>query len=95
MESITYDYGVIDECIALMKNKASEIQNQSDELYSDVKRIMQDWEGSTANAYDAKAQQLNGYLVDSRTNLDNLKTALHTSATDMQARDSRGAAAIG
>lgn len=93
--TITYDYGVIDTCLSMMANKAAEIQNQTDDLASDVKRIMVDWHGSTADAYDALATDLGNDLTQNRENLVNLKNALGQGADDMREQDGRGASAVG
>ncbi|TVT62508.1 WXG100 family type VII secretion target [Amycolatopsis rhizosphaerae] len=88
---IKYDYPVIEECISMMSKKAQEIQQQTDELENDVKRIMQDWQGSTAESYNALANDMKNDLEQNRANLDNLNSALHRAADDMQQQDKRGA----
>jgi WXG100 family type VII secretion target len=88
--TITYDYGVIDECLEMMKKKAQEIQGQADDLADDVKRIMVDWKGTTADAYNSLASDLDQDLVANRENLDNLQKTFHESAQAMQQADSKG-----
>jgi len=93
--TITYDYPVIDECLSMMSKKAQEIQSQADDLESDVKKIMIDWKGSTAEAYNRIANDLQQDLIANRGNLDNLQKTLQASAANMQDADSRGARAVG
>ncbi|MFD2419612.1 WXG100 family type VII secretion target [Amycolatopsis pigmentata] len=93
--TITYDYNVIEECLSMMSKKASDIQSQADELESDVKRIMVDWHGSTADAYNQLASDLDKDLVQNRQNLENLARALQNASENMQQQDSHGAAQIG
>ncbi|SDY07243.1 WXG100 family type VII secretion target [Amycolatopsis xylanica] len=93
--TITYDYNVIDTCLSMMANKASEIQSQTDDLVADVKRIMGEWHGSTADAYEALSTDLSNDLTQNRENLVNLKNALGQGADDMRDQDARGAGAVG
>jgi WXG100 family type VII secretion target len=88
---IKYDYTAIENCISMMSNKAREIQTQTDELENDVKKIMLDWQGSTADAYNSLANDLRNDLIQNRQNLDNLNRALHNSADNMQQQDKRSA----
>jgi WXG100 family type VII secretion target len=88
---IKYDYAVIEECISMMSKKAQEIQTQTDELEIDVKKIMVDWQGSTADAYNSLAGDMRNDLLQNRQNLDNLRQALHNSAENMQQQDKRSA----
>ncbi|GAB3746651.1 hypothetical protein GCM10027598_85150 [Amycolatopsis oliviviridis] len=88
---ITYDYEVIDQCLTMMKNKATEIEGQTTDLENDVKRIMVGWQGTTADAYDAKCQGLRGNLITSREQLDSLRVALQAGAEGMRDQDARGA----
>lgn len=71
-DTITYDYAAIDQCLSMMSKKAQEIQTQTDNLESDVKKIMVDWEGATAQSYDRLANDLRNDLTQNRENLDNL-----------------------
>ncbi|WIX98219.1 WXG100 family type VII secretion target [Amycolatopsis mongoliensis] len=89
--TITYDYGVIEECVSMMLNKANEIENQSGELESDVKRIMVDWKGSTADAYNQLANDLRSDIEANKSNLDNLRKSLEEAAERMQHADASGA----
>ncbi|GHF44813.1 WXG100 family type VII secretion target [Amycolatopsis bartoniae] len=91
---IKYDYPVIEECLSMMSKKAQEIQSQTDDLGNDVKRIMVDWQGSTADSYNQIANDLRSDLEQNRANLDNLNSALHQAANDMQDQDKRGAGNI-
>jgi WXG100 family type VII secretion target len=88
--TITYDYGVIEECVSMMVNKANEIENQAGELESDVKRIMVDWQGSTADAYNQLANDLRSDIESNKGNLDNLRKSLAEAAQNMQEADSSG-----
>jgi WXG100 family type VII secretion target len=88
--TITYDYGVIDECVSMMVNKANEIENQAGELESDVKRIMVEWQGSTADAYNQLANDLRSDIESNKSNLDNLRKSLAEAAQNMQQADSSG-----
>lgn len=90
-DTIVYDYPVIDQCLSMMAKKAEEIQQQTDDLEADVKRIMVDWEGSTAQAYDQLCSDLRNDLLANRSNLDNLNKAFDQAAQEMQSQDSRGA----
>jgi WXG100 family type VII secretion target len=95
MADITYDYPVIEYCVDTMKKKAEEIIGQTDNLENDVKRIMADWKGSTADAYSQLCADLEGDLRQNADNLNNLKTALHNAADAMRQQDSRGAGGVG
>ncbi|MEV7044733.1 WXG100 family type VII secretion target [Amycolatopsis sp. NPDC051061] len=89
--TITYDYGVIEECVSMMLNKANEIENQAGELESDVKRIMVDWQGSTADAYNQLANDLRSDIEANKSNLDNLRKSLSEASERMQHADASGA----
>jgi WXG100 family type VII secretion target len=88
---ITYDYGVIEDCIAMMSRKAQDIQTETDDLEQSVKKIMEGWQGSTADAYNSLANDMRNDLVQNRQNLDNLRQALDNSAQNMQQQDKRSA----
>ncbi|UMP06955.1 WXG100 family type VII secretion target [Amycolatopsis sp. EV170708-02-1] len=92
--TITYDYPVIEECLSMMSRKATEIEGQTNELESDVKRIMIEWKGDTANRYDERSNGLRNELHGHRDNLNNLNVALRNAAEAMKAQDSRGASSI-
>lgn len=89
-DTITYDYAAIDQCLSMMSKKAQEIQTQTDNLESDVKKIMVDWEGATAQSYDRLANDLRNDLTQNRENLDNLNKTFDQAAQDMQDQDRRG-----
>jgi WXG100 family type VII secretion target len=91
---ITYDYPVIEQCVDMMKKKAEEIIGQTDALENDVKRILVDWHGSTADAYSQLCSDLKNDLQQNASNLNNLKTALHTAADNMKQQDQRGAGRV-
>jgi WXG100 family type VII secretion target len=93
--TITYDYDVLEECLAMMSSKAQAIQDQADGLESDVKRIMVDWTGSTADAYQQLATDLDNDLIANRGNLDTLTKTLQGAADAMQQQDKSGAGGMG
>jgi len=93
--TITYDYNAIEECLSMMTNKAQAIQDQADGLESDVKRIMVDWQGSTADAYQQLATDLDNDLIANRQNLDSLTKTLQGAADAMQQQDKSGAGGMG
>ncbi|MFL6119486.1 WXG100 family type VII secretion target [Actinophytocola sp.] len=87
---ITYDYQAIDEAIDMMAKKATEIANQTDEQQQQVKQIMGNWTGSTADAYNKLCDDLE---ADLRANVDiltNLKTTFGQGADDMRQQDAKG-----
>jgi WXG100 family type VII secretion target len=90
LDDITYDYTVIEHCVDMMKKKADEIVNQTDGLEADVKRIMVDWQGSTAEAYNQLCVDLKNDLLQNAGNLNNLKTTLHAAAERMKLKDRQG-----
>jgi WXG100 family type VII secretion target len=92
---IKYDYPVIEYCVDTMKKKAEEIIGQTDNLENDVKRIMVDWQGSTADAYSQLCADLESDLRQNADNLNSLKTALHGAAEAMKQQDGRGAGKVG
>ncbi|GAA1027416.1 MULTISPECIES: WXG100 family type VII secretion target [Amycolatopsis] len=89
-DTITYDYTTLETCVDMMSRKASEIQAQTDELEADVKKIMVDWKGSTADAYNQLCDNLRGSLHANVGNLQNLRGKLEAGAAAMQQQDSRG-----
>jgi WXG100 family type VII secretion target len=89
--TITYDYPVIEECISMMVSKATEIENQAGDLESDVKRIMVDWMGKTADAYSQLATDLRSDIEANKSNLDSLRKSLLEAAERMQQADASGA----
>jgi ESAT-6 family protein len=91
---ITYDYPVIEQCIDMMKQKAEEVSAQTEDLEKDVKRIMVDWKGDTATAYDRLCSDLASDLRQNVDNLNSLKTAVHTAAEAMKQQDSHGAGGV-
>lgn len=94
-DTIVYDYGVIEECLSMMSKKAGEIEQQTDELEADVKRIMVDWKGDTADAYNQLCQDLHNDLQQNRDNLDNLNKAFSDGSDAMKHQDSSGAGTVG
>ena len=94
MADIKYDYAVIEQCIDMMKNKAEEVIAQTDSLENDVKRIMADWHGTTADAYSQLCSDLERDLRQNADNLNTLKTAVHQAADAMRQQDSRGASGV-
>jgi len=92
--TITYDYNVIEECVQMMSKKATEIEEQTNGLEDDVKRIMLDWEGSTAEAYNSLANDLRNDLNSNRDNLNNLNRALAEAADRMKQQDRHGASSV-
>lgn len=89
--SIKYDYKAIDDCLVMMTNKARDIEGLTTDLENDVKRIMQEWEGSTADSYNSLANDLRSDLIANRENLDNLNKTFDTAAENMRRRDQQGA----
>lgn len=94
MADILYDYPVIEQCIDMMKVKADEIIGQTDDLEKDVKRIMVDWKGSTAEAYNQLCADLESDLRQNVDNLNNLKMAVHSAAEAMKRQDQQGAGGV-
>ncbi|WP_370942286.1 WXG100 family type VII secretion target [Amycolatopsis sp. cg5] len=94
-DTIKYDYPVIEQCLGMMSKKATEIENQADELEKSVKSIMTGWEGSTADSYERLAGDLKADLIANKTNLENLKAALERAAQEMQDKDRSGAGRLG
>ncbi|KZB80806.1 WXG100 family type VII secretion target [Amycolatopsis regifaucium] len=92
--TITYDYPVIEQCVAMMMKKADEIDNQATLLGRDVKTIMQDWVGETANSYEARSTNLQAGLDEHRQNLLNLRQKVSDAAAAMEAADKGGAKGI-
>ncbi|WP_410604738.1 WXG100 family type VII secretion target [Amycolatopsis sp. lyj-90] len=89
--TITYDYNVIDECLAMMIAKANDIEGEAGALAADVKRIMVDWKGTTATAYDQLANDLRSDIEANKSNLDNLRKSFKDASDNMQAADASGA----
>jgi WXG100 family type VII secretion target len=94
-DTILYDYDVIDQCLVMMAKKAEEIQNQTDELEADVKRIMVGWEGDTAIAYERLCGDMRNDLIQNRENLDSLNKAFDQAKIEMQNQDRSGGGVVG
>jgi ESAT-6 family protein len=92
--SIKYDYKAIDDCLVMMTNKANEIEGLTTDLENDVKKIMTGWEGSTADSYNALANDLRNDLVANRDNLNSLNQQLDLAAERMKAQDKKGASNV-
>lgn len=92
--TITYDYPVIEQCLEKMTSKAQQIEQQTTDLESDVKRIMVDWHGSTADAYDSLSKDLANDLTQNVSNLQNLRRNLNDSAERMKSQDAKGGQAL-
>jgi WXG100 family type VII secretion target len=92
--SIKYDYKVIDDCLVMMTNKAKEIESLTTDLSGDVKKIMVDWTGSTADSYNALANDLQNDLIANKDNLDNLNHQLDLAAERMRQQDKKGASNV-
>ena len=90
MGDIIYDYPVIEQCVDMMGKKANEILHQTDDLEKDVKRIMTDWQGSTAEAYNRLCSDLDSDLRQNVDNLNNLNKTLHEAADRMRQQDNQG-----
>ena len=87
---ITYDYAAIDEAIDMMTKKATEIANQTDEQQQQVKAIMGNWTGSTAEAYNKLCDDLEADLRANVEILNNLKATFGQGADDMKQQDAKG-----
>jgi WXG100 family type VII secretion target len=85
-----YDYGVLDECINMMKQKSSEIETQCGNLAAQVNELMGTWTGSTATMYNTTADDLKAEMERANQNLELTRQALHGGSTNMQDTDARG-----
>ncbi|EWC61853.1 hypothetical protein UO65_2912 [Actinokineospora spheciospongiae] len=83
-----YDYDVIEACVTLMKNKANEIAGDVQGLQGDVRTIMVDWEGTSAQAYESLSTDLVNDLHRHNDYLEQLKVKLEAAASGMQGSDS-------
>jgi WXG100 family type VII secretion target len=88
---INYDYDAIDECLAMMSQRINEIEAETDGLGADVKRIMVDWQGSTAERYDQIAADLHSDLDQNKNNLNDLMKNFEGAKLQMQHADKAGA----
>lgn len=93
-DTIHYDYNAIEECVQTMRRYAQDIQTTTDNLENDVKRIMEDWTGTTAQAYDGFCSDLHNDLQQNIENLERLDKSLEKSAGDMQDQDGRSAKTV-
>ncbi|PWW63304.1 WXG100 family type VII secretion target [Actinokineospora spheciospongiae] len=87
-DQVLYDYDVIEQCVTLMKNKANEIAGDVKELQTDVKNIMVNWEGTSAQAYESLSTDLVADLGKHNDYLEQLKVKLEAAASGMQGSDS-------
>lgn len=94
-DTITYDYDTIDRCLEMMSKKAGEIQSQTDQLESDVKAIMTDWTGATADAYNQLCNDMRNDLQQNKDNLDNLNKTFDEAAEKMKHQDKSGGKTVG
>ncbi|MCG8916461.1 WXG100 family type VII secretion target [Actinokineospora sp. PR83] len=86
-DQVHYDYDVIEQCVTLMKNKANEIAGDVSDLKGDVNRIMANWEGDSATAYDTLSADLVADLGRHNQYLEELKVKLQSAASGMQGAD--------
>ena len=87
---ITYDYPVLEEAISMMTKKAEEIRKLTDDQQADVMRIMTDWKGSTADAYNKLCDDLEADLTANIGILNDLKTKMSQGVEQMQLTDAQG-----
>lgn len=93
--TITYDYAAIEDCLTMMLDNAEGIMQQADALETSVKTIMTDWQGSTADAYQQLATDLDKDLVAQSDFLKSLKMKFEAAAEAMQNADKGGAGGMG
>jgi len=92
--TIKYDYPAIDECLVLMSKKAEAIEGLVNGLDADVKKILGEWTGSTADSYNSLANDLKNDLMANKGNLDNLNHQLDLAAERMRQQDKKGASNV-
>lgn len=86
----TYDYQVLESCVAQMKNKVTQIEEQAANLASQTQQLMGTWTGSTAAAYGGMSTDLKAELDVCSQNLDRTRGALESGASNMQHTDASG-----
>ncbi|MEV0679413.1 WXG100 family type VII secretion target [Actinosynnema sp. NPDC050436] len=86
-DTITYNYKAIDACVDAMQNKVTLIMGTTDDFTADVRKIMGDWQGETANSYDRLSRDLHQDLVEHSQRLVELKSRLYQAADEMQRQD--------
>lgn len=92
---ITYDYQALEQLVDEMESIASEINTRVEEQRQQVKQIMNDWHGSTADNYNSLCNELEAQMAESLTTLRQFKVTVATSAQNMQDADNKGGAMVG
>ncbi|MFE5566581.1 WXG100 family type VII secretion target [Amycolatopsis japonica] len=94
-ETTIYDYDAIDQCLAMMKGRADEIDNNVTTLSDDVQKIINaGWTGDTATEYQQSSAKLQHGLDNHREYLVTLRSQLQLSAERMAEADKRGGRGI-
>ncbi|GAA1981846.1 WXG100 family type VII secretion target [Amycolatopsis minnesotensis] len=88
---IKYDYAVLDDMINAMKAQAQRIIEKTEEQRNNVKQIMGEWEGSTAQAYNSLCDDLEKDLQANADILEQLRAKMHSGVNEMQTADQNGA----
>lgn len=90
--TIVYNFEDLDWCVEQMKRATREIQGETSEFAADVKKILQDWTGDTAQVgYQTEANELRRKLEECIANLDMMASNVKAGASNMMEADRNGA----
>ncbi|MDT8912071.1 WXG100 family type VII secretion target [Amycolatopsis sp. PS_44_ISF1] len=88
--TIKYDYEKLDAAFQELTKISNFIETTLDEQRSNVQKIMADWHGSTAEAYNSLCSDLDGDMKSNLETLGMLKNAAHEGSQRMQEADAKG-----
>jgi WXG100 family type VII secretion target len=90
-----YDYGVLEDCVSMLSQKANEIESHAQDLDNARNQLLPNWTGSAADNYATLAGEMNKNLGAQRDFISRLQQTVNSSASAMQEADRSGAKRIG
>ncbi|MFE1321810.1 WXG100 family type VII secretion target [Kitasatospora phosalacinea] len=92
MSGILVNFQTIQNASSEVRQTASRIQNQLDDLKAGVQRIASSWEGAAQQGYQARQAQWDAKAADLQEVLGRIATALDNAAQSYQQTENSNAA---
>jgi WXG100 family type VII secretion target len=84
---IQYQYDILAEGVDQMQTINSKIRGQVADLTAQTAKILTDWTGSAASAYDSAAKRISNDLTDSNNTLLATAQSVNTGTENMGQKD--------
>ncbi|MFJ5235002.1 WXG100 family type VII secretion target [Kitasatospora sp. NPDC088391] len=91
MAGILVNFNTIQNASTEVRQTASRIQNQLDDLKSGVQKIASTWEGAAQQGYQARQQEWDNKAADLQQVLGQIASALDNAAQSYQQTESKNA----